>query len=330
MPLAYSLILGMVSFIIAVAWGGPYISLLRRHRVGKQIRADGPQTHMAKAGVPTMGGLLVVLVVLGITIVLNFLNLVGMNAIGRSILLPMGVMVAMAVLGGVDDWTNIKRKNPGGIGLFARHKALWQLAIAVVTAIGLHFFLGLESVAIPGIPEKVGLGLWYLPIAVFIIFATCNTVNLADGLDGLAAGTVLVAFLSYGVIAYLQEQVYLVAFCLTVVGALMGFLWYNAYPAQVIMGDTGALALGGTLATVALMTGQWLLLPVVGIVFVAEGLSDILQVSYYKRTKGKRLFRMAPLHHHFELCGWSEVQVTLRFWIIGILGGMLGVALALI
>lgn len=154
--------------------------------------------------------------------------------------------------------------------------------------------------------------------------------NLADGLDGLAAGTVLVAFLSYGVIAYLQEQVYLVAFCLTVVGALMGFLWYNAYPAQVIMGDTGALALGGTLATVALMTGQWLLLPVVGIVFVAEGLSDILQVSYYKRTKGKRLFRMAPLHHHFELCGWSEVQVTLRFWIIGILGGMLGVALALI
>ncbi|NPV09318.1 MAG: phospho-N-acetylmuramoyl-pentapeptide-transferase [Anaerolineae bacterium] len=320
----------MVSFIIAVSWGGPFIGLLHRHGVGKQIRADGPQTHLPKAGTPTMGGLLVVAVVLGVTTVLNFLNLIGMNAIGRSILLPMGVMAGMAVLGGVDDWTNVKRKNPGGIGLFARHKALWQLAIALVAAIGLHFFLELESVAIPGVPEKVGIGLWYLPIAVFIIFATCNTVNLTDGLDGLAAGTVLVAFFSYAVIAYLQEQVYLVAFCLTVVGALLGFLWYNAYPAQVIMGDTGALALGGTLATVALMTGQWLLLPVVGVVFVAEGLSDILQVAYFKRTKGKRLFRMAPIHHHFELGGWSEVQVTLRFWIVGILGGMLGVALALI
>lgn len=328
--MAYSLVLAMVSFIIAVSWGGPFVSLLHRHGVGKQIRADGPQTHLVKAGTPTMGGLLVVAVVLGVTTVLNFLNLVGMNAIGRSILLPMGVMAGMAVLGGVDDWTNVKRKNPGGIGLLARHKALWQLAIAVVAAIGLHFFLELESVAIPGIPEKVGIGLWYLPIAVFIIFATCNTVNLTDGLDGLAAGTVLVAFFSYAVIAYLQEQVYLVAFCLTVVGALLGFLWYNAYPAQVIMGDTGALALGGTLATVALMTGQWLLLPVVGVVFVAEGLSDILQVAYFKRTKGKRLFRMAPIHHHFELGGWSEVQVTLRFWIVGILGGMLGVALALI
>jgi len=128
----------------------------------------------------------------------------------------------------------------------------------------------------------------------------------------------------------LQEQVYLVAFCLTVVGALAGFLWFNAYPAKVIMGDTGSLALGGTLATVALMTGQWLLLPVVGVVFVAEGMSDILQVAYFKRTKGKRLFRMAPIHHHFELGGWSEVQVTIRFWIIGIMGGMVGVALALI
>jgi len=298
--------------------------------VGKQIRVDGPQSHFSKAGTPTMGGLLVVTVVLGVTIVLNFLNLIGMNAIGRSILLPMGVMAGMAVLGGVDDWVNVKRRNPGGIGMLARHKAFWGLAIAVAAAVGLHFFLGLESMAVPGVPEKISIGLWYIPVAVFIVNATCHTVNLTDGLDGLAAGTVLAAFLSYAVIAYLQEQVYLVAFCLTVVGALMGFLWFNAYPAKVIMGDTGALALGGTLATVALMTGQWLLLPVVGVVFVAEGMSDILQVAYFKRTKGKRLFRMAPIHHHFELGGWSEVQVTIRFWIIGIIGGMLGVALALI
>ncbi len=328
--MAYSLVLGVVAFVIAVSWGGPFIAMLRRHGVGKQIRVDGPQSHFSKAGTPTMGGLLVVTVVLGVTIVLNFLNLIGMNAIGRSILLPMGVMAGMAVLGGVDDWVNVKRRNPGGIGMLARHKAFWGLAIAVAAAVGLHFFLGLESMAVPGVPEKISIGLWYIPVAVFIVNATCHTVNLTDGLDGLAAGTVLAAFLSYAVIAYLQEQVYLVAFCLTVVGALMGFLWFNAYPAKVIMGDTGALALGGTLATVALMTGQWLLLPVVGVVFVAEGMSDILQVAYFKRTKGKRLFRMAPIHHHFELGGWSEVQVTIRFWIIGIIGGMLGVALALI
>lgn len=328
--MAYSLVLGVVAFVIAVSWGGPFIAMLRRNGVGKQIRVDGPQSHFSKAGTPTMGGLLVVTVVLGVTIVLNFLNLIGMNAIGRSILLPMGVMAGMAVLGGVDDWVNIKRRNAGGIGMLARHKAIWGLAIAVAAAVGLHFFLGLESMAVPGVPEKISIGLWYIPIAVFIINATCHTVNLTDGLDGLAAGTVLAAFLSYAVIAYLQEQVYLVAFCLTVVGALMGFLWFNAYPAKVIMGDTGALALGGTLATVALMTGQWLLLPVVGIIFVAEGMSDILQVAYFRRTKGKRLFRMAPIHHHFELGGWSEVQVTIRFWIIGIMGGMLGVALALI
>lgn len=328
--MAYSLVLGVVAFIIAVSWGGPFIAMLRRNGVGKQIRVDGPQSHFSKAGTPTMGGLLVVTVVLGITVVLNFLNLIGMNAIGRSILLPMGVMAGMAVLGGVDDWVNVKRRNPGGIGMLARHKAFWGLVITAVAAVGLHFFLGLESVAIPGIPEKISIGLWYIPIAIFIINATCHTVNLTDGLDGLAAGTVLVAFLSYAVIAYLQEQVYLVAFCLTVVGALAGFLWFNAYPAKVIMGDIGALALGGTLATVALMTGQWLLLPVVGVVFVAEGMSDILQVAYFRRTKGKRLFRMAPIHHHFELGGWSEVQVTIRFWIIGIMGGMVGVALALI
>lgn len=320
----------MISFLIAVIWGGPFIGLLRKYRIGKQIKSDGPQSHQAKTGTPTMGGLLVVTTVLAVTIVLNFLNLTGMNAIGRSILLPMGVMAGMAILGGVDDWVNVKRKGNGGIGLLARHKAFWQLVIATVAAIGLHFFLGLESVALPGVPQKIGIGLWYIPVAVFVIFATCNTVNLADGLDGLAGGTVVIAFISYGVIAYLQEQVHLVAFCLTVVGALLAFLWYNVYPAKVIMGDTGSLALGGTLATVALMTGQWLLLPVVGVIFVAEGLSDLLQIAYFRRTGGKRLFRMAPLHHHFELGGWSEVQVTLRFWIIGMLGGMLGIALALI
>jgi phospho-N-acetylmuramoyl-pentapeptide-transferase len=164
---------------------------------------------------------------------------------------------------------------------------------------------------------------------MFIIVGTSNAVNLADGLDGLAGGTAAIAFAAYGVIAFLQGQVYLVTFCFTVVGATLAFLWYNAYPAQLFMGDTGSLALGATLAVVALMTGQWLLLPVVGIVFVAETLSDILQVGYFKLTHGKRIFKMAPLHHHFELLGWSEVQIVQRFWLAAMLAAMIGIALAL-
>jgi phospho-N-acetylmuramoyl-pentapeptide-transferase len=196
-------------------------------------------------------------------------------------------------------------------------------------AAGLYWGLDLHSVAIPFFAVKFDISLWYLPVAMFIIVGTSNAVNLADGLDGLAGGTAAIAFAAYGVIAFLQGQVYLVTFCFTVVGATLAFLWYNAYPAQLFMGDTGSLALGATLAVVALMTGQWLLLPVVGIVFVAETLSDILQVGYFKLTHGKRIFKMAPLHHHFELLGWSEVQIVQRFWLAAMLAAMIGIALAL-
>ncbi len=305
--MASSLTLGTISFLLAVFWGGPLIKLLKKYRIGKQIRVDGPSSHMVKMGTPTMGGL---------------------DLIGRSILLPMGVMLTYGILGAIDDLAGVRGTR--GTGLLARYKFLWQVLIAIVVAIGLHFGLGLRSVAIPTIPYKIDIGLWYLPIAVFIIVGSTNAVNLTDGLDGLAGGTVAIAFTAYGVIAYLQGQVYLVNFCFTVVGATLAFLWYNAHPAMLFMGDTGSLALGATLGTVALMTGQWLLLPVVGIIFVAEALSDILQVLYFKITKGKRIFKMAPIHHHFELKGWSEVQVTLRFWFIAMLAAMLGVALALI
>lgn len=314
--------------MLAVFWGGPLIKLLKKYRIGKQIRVDGPSSHMVKMGTPTMGGLMTIIPVLLITAALNLPNLRGLDLIGRSILLPMGVMLAYGILGAIDDLAGVRGTR--GTGLLARYKFLWQVLIAIVVAIGLHFGLGLRSAAIPTIPYKIDIGLWYLPIAVFIIVGSTNAVNLTDGLDGLAGGTVAIAFTAYGVIAYLQGQVYLVNFCFTVVGATLAFLWYNAHPAMLFMGDTGSLALGATLGTVALMTGQWLLLPVVGIIFVAEALSDILQVLYFKLTKGKRIFKMAPIHHHFELKGWSEVQVTLRFWFIAMLAAMLGVALALI
>jgi phospho-N-acetylmuramoyl-pentapeptide-transferase len=242
-------------------------------------------------------------------------------------LLPIGVLIGTAVLGGIDDRLNLV----GGstTGMTARFKMAWLLIFATITALILYFPLELRSVYIP-LAGKFDIGLIYIPIAIFVISGSANAVNLTDGLDTLAGGTAAVAFVAYGIIAFLQGQIQVVTFCFTMAGALMGFLWYNAHPAQVFMGDTGSLAIGASLATAAFMTGQWLLLPVVGVVFMAETLSVMIQVAYFKRTGGKRVFRMTPLHLHFELIGWSETQITLRFWLIGMLAGLLGVALALL
>ena len=330
--MAYSLTLGTISFLLAVIWGPPLIALLRRWNIGKRIRIEGPITHQVKKGTPTMGGLMILVPVLVITSVLNVANWFASSGsedsiIGQSILVPMGVMIAFGVLGAVDDLIGVRVITTG---LLASRKLLWQLIFAIITVLFLHYVLDLRSIAIPGIEQKIDIGWFYIPIAVFIIVATSNAVNLTDGLDGLAGSIAAVAFTAYGVIAFLQGLIWLVAFVFTVVGALLAFLWYNAYPADLIMGDTGSLAIGATLAVVALMTGQWLLLPVVGFVFVAEELSVVLQVVYFKLTDGKRLFKMSPLHHHFELQGWSETHVTQRFWLVGILSAMLGIALALI
>lgn len=325
--MSYSLTLGTISFLLAVIWGRPLINLLKHWNIGKGIRIEGPSSHQVKTGTPTMGGLMILVPVLVITGILNIANLLDFYLIGQSILVPMGVMVAFGTLGAVDDLMGVKVITTGLLG---RYKLLWQIVFALATALFLHFALDLRSVALPGVAEKIDIGLWYIPIAMFIIVGTSNAVNLTDGLDGLAGSIAAVAFTAYGVIAFLQGQIWLVAFVFTVVGALLAFLWYNAHPAELFMGDTGSLAVGATLAVVALMTGQWLLLPVVGFVFVAEAASVILQVAYFKVTGGKRLFKMSPLHHHFELLGWSETHVTQRFWLIGILSAMLGIALALI
>jgi phospho-N-acetylmuramoyl-pentapeptide-transferase len=325
--MAYPLTLGTISFLLAVIWGGPLIRLLQGLRIGKQIRIEEPTNHQVKMGTPTMGGLMMLVPVLVITGVLNLANLLGLNLIGRSVLVPMGVMVAYGILGAIDDLTGVRRVSTG---MLARYKFLWQMIFAAITAIALHFVLDLRSVAVPGIPEKIDIGVWYVPVAMLIIVFTSNAVNLADGLDALAGSLAAVSFAAYGVIAFLQGQIWLAAFDFTIVGAVFAFLWYNAYPAELFMGDTGSLSLGAVLAVVALMTGQWLLLPIIGFMFVAEGLSVMLQVGYFKLSGGKRVFKMAPLHLHFELLGWSETQVTQRFWLVGILTGMLGIALALI
>lgn len=334
--MSYALTLGTVSFFLAVIWGRPLITLLKRLGLGKQIRVDGPQGHQIKTGTPTMGGILVVVPVLLITGVLNVANLWGLNTIGQSTLILFFCLGSHALLGAIDDWQGVKGIRGRGEGMSVRVKSGFQLLFATTIALVLYFGPPQwDYVGVPGFQDFFRIGPWIIPITVLILVLTSNAVNLTDGLDSLAGSISSLAFACYGLIAYLQNQVYLMAFCFTIVGALLAFLWYNAHPAQMFMGDTGSLALGATLGLVAIMTGQWLLLPVVGFVFMAEAGSVILQVTYFKWTKrlygeGRRIFKMSPLHHHFELLGWSEMQVKERFWLVGVLCGMLGVALALI
>jgi phospho-N-acetylmuramoyl-pentapeptide-transferase len=313
-----------LTFIVTWVIGRPTIDRLNKMGIGKKIRIDGPSTHMIKQGTPTMGG---IMVVLGVFLVNAVFNSVGQ---GRgSILLPLLVVVSSGVLGAVDDLLNIAGGKNSGIT--ARFKFSWLLLFAASAALVLWWptgFFQLDSINIP-FAGKHPLGAWYVPIAIFWIVGFSNAVNLTDGLDTLVGGLLALAFAAYGIIAFLQGQPFLVTLCFTTVGALLGFLWYNSHPAQVFMGDTGSLSLGALLAVVSLMTGQWLLLPVVGSVFVAVALSVILQVAYFKLTRGKRLFKMAPLHHHFELLGWAETQIAMRFWLVGMVAAMVGVALAL-
>ena len=329
--MAFALALGVGTFLVALPLGSFLLKYLKGHGIGEQIRIDGPISHQLKTGTPTMGGIAIVLPVTIMTAVFNLIH-------HESMLLPLGTTLACALIGAIDDWVGLKRGRraassrltSGKGGLRMRSKLALQIAMAVGAASILHFVFRLESFALPSVSTKFSLGLWYFPCAVFVIVATANAVNFTDGLDGLAGNTSTVAFAAFGVIALLQGQLYLVAFCFTMTGAIMAFLWYNAYPAQLFMGDTGSLALGGTLGVVAMMTGQWLLLPIVGIVFVAEVLSVLLQIWYFRLTKGKRIFKMTPLHHHFELLGWSEVHIVQRFWLVSVLAAMLGIALALL
>jgi phospho-N-acetylmuramoyl-pentapeptide-transferase len=313
-----ALMLGAMAFVLSVAMGQPLVEFLRRRGLGKEISSDGPSSHLTKAGTPTMGGVLIFALVLPITLAANILDRL-------SILLPLGTIVAAGLLGLVDDLRTIIGK--ARTGLNKRLKVLLLTTLSLTAALVLYFALDVQDVKIPW-AGQFDLGPAYIPLAIIIILFTTTAVAITDGLDGLAGGTSALAFLAYGVIALLQEQIYLATFCFTVVGATAGFLWYNSYPAQVFMGDTGALALGSSLAVVALMTGHWLLLPIIGIVFVLEGLSDLIQIAYFRLTGGKRIFRMSPLHHHFELLGWSEPQVVMRFWLLGIMGSLLGVTLA--
>jgi phospho-N-acetylmuramoyl-pentapeptide-transferase len=333
--LPFALTLGAITFLLVAIWGGPFVEILRRLRVGKQIRETGPRSHLSKVGTPTMGGILIVVPVVLITLALNLARLVREDLTGSSILLPLFVLLSFGLLGAVDDIEGIRGLRERGEGIRARTKFAAQFVLALIVALVMAYLRGgfqnADGVYLPLYETFVDLPpvIW-IPVAVIVIVGFSNAINFTDGLDGLSGIITASAFAAYGVIADLQGQTYLVQFAFIMVGACFGFLWYNAHPAQLFMGDVGSLALGAALGTLALMTGQWLLLPIIAIIPVAEVASVIMQVGYFRFTHGQRLFRMTPIHHHFELVGWSETQVVQRFWLVGILSAMLGVALALL
>jgi phospho-N-acetylmuramoyl-pentapeptide-transferase len=318
--IAASVVQGIVlTFALMVILMPAFLQLLRRLGFGKRVRVTGPAGHLAKEGTPTMGGLLIIAVV-------GAAGLLFQISTGKffdpSTIAPMLTLLFIGGLGAFDDYLNART----GEGIRIRQKLMWQVVMAGVIAFFIQRTYAIDSLAVPFI-GSVAIAPWaYIAFAAFAIVATTNGVNFTDGLDGLAGGTLIFAFVAYLIIALLNPlpQPNLAIMCALMIGALLGFLWFNVHPAQIFMGDSGALALGATLTVMALITGQILLLPLLGIIFVLEVGSDIVQIAAFKLT-GRRVLRMAPLHHHFELGGWDEEKITLRFWIVGILAAMLGV-----
>ena len=271
-----ALSLAGLSFLMSIIWGGPFLRVLRHFKIGKLIRVEEPGQHAVKMGTPTMGGLLFILPVLLLTGLLNAVSLIGLkqNAIGRSVAVPLITLIGFGILGAIDDWQGIRGKRRG-VGMSARTKFIAQVALALFIAVIIKYVLRSPSIFVPGLNLNLDLGIWYIPIAAFIIVAESNAVNFTDGLDGLAGLIAATAFAAYGGIALIQGQIYVARFCFTLVGALFGFLWFNVHPAELFMGDAGALALGGTLGVVALMTGQWPLLLLIGVIPLSEAVSEI-------------------------------------------------------
>ena len=313
------------AFLLGLVVGGPYIRLLRRLRMGKQVRREGPPSHLVtKQGLVTFGGVLFI----GVVAVLWLFVLVLLPEDQRGdyvpqTIVPMGTLLVVGLLGAIDDYVNVVY----GFGIRGRHKLVWQAIVGIVAAIYIQRHFGVTGILIPLYGEWLIGAVPFVILAVFAMVAMSNGVNLTDGLDGLGGGTAVFAFLSFAFIAAARGYPWLVVFCGAIVGALLAFLWFNVHPAEFMMGDTGSLALGATLTTVALTTGFILLLPVAGIVFVAETVSVILQVGSFK-LRGKRVFRMSPLHNHFELIGWPEEKTTIRFWLIAALAGIVAAILA--
>ena len=317
-----------------------FINFLRKNRMGKQLRVeavDGREAsvfrkyHKHKFGTPTMGGLLIwgaILATVVFSRALSYLGVVEHSLLQRGqVYLPLFVLVSLGLLGALDDYLNIigagKKK-----GLDWLPKLLTLLLISGVGAAWFYFKLGYDQVHVPFLGSWQ-VGYWYIPIFMFILVGTANAVNVTDGLDGLAGGLLVIAFGAFGILAYFEGLDVLASFCFVIVGAIAAFLWHNVPPALFYMGDTGSLALGGTLGVIAMMTDQILILPFIGFVFVMEMMSVIIQLTSKKFRGGKKVFRAAPIHHHFEALEWGESKVTMRLWIIGAFAAFAGMVIAI-
>lgn len=339
--LVRSLIIFAITFVVALAWTPLLTHFLFKYKLGKRIRSEieAPimsQLHAKKAGTPTMGGVLIWLTVLVITLCLAGLAslwpnspLASLNFLSRGqTWLPLGALIASALVGLVDDFYNIRGKGAHGGGLRMRHRLLTYTAIALVGALWFWYKLDWDIFALPFI-EPISVGWWYIPIFVFVIVATSFSVNETDGLDGLAGGTLLASFAAFGAIAFFEQRYELATFCAAISGALLAFLWFNIFPARFYMGDTGAMALGVTLGIVAMLTNAAWVLPIIGVVFVIESLSVIIQLTS-KKLFHKKVFISSPIHHHLEAIGWPEPKIVMRLWIISAVMAVLGVVLFLI
>ena len=297
---------------------GPFfIPELHKLKFGQSLREEGPKSHQAKSGTPTMGG---IMIILGIT-----LGTAIAAPLSTEIMLALFIMLGHFVLGFLDDYIKVVKKR--NLGLKAKQKMLGQIIIAVVTMVIGTRMLGIDtSVWLPIANTSVNIGIGYYFLVLFVMVGASNAVNLTDGLDGLASGTMAIAASAYAVVCLLLGHNDLAIFCVAIVGACLAFLRFNAHPAKVFMGDTGSLALGGAFAAVGILTHTEVLLAVIGLIFVCEALSVIIQVISFKTT-GKRVFRMSPIHHHFELGGWSEWKVVFVFWAVGLLASVAGLSL---
>jgi len=329
-----------IAFVIAAVMYPFFIRFIVKYKLTQKIRDEGLSggvaklfnaLHAHKAGTPTMGGVVIIGAVLATVIVsriLAYFGVVDYSLLNRGeTYLPLATLLSVGVLGVIDDYLNITESSAQK-GLSARVK-FWSLFLfAVAGALWFTFKLEYSLFHVPGVGD-FDIGLWYAPLFVFILVGVSNSVNLTDGLDGLAGGLLAIAYGVFGAIAYFYGLPILAAFCMVVVATLLAFLWFNVPPASIYMGDTGSLALGATLGVIALMTNAVLILAVVGFVFVVETISVMLQLFWKKKFK-KKLFYIAPIHHHFEKVGWSETQIVMRFWLIGGVCGVMGLVLGLL
>jgi phospho-N-acetylmuramoyl-pentapeptide-transferase len=315
----------LTTLLICFLFGPRIIDALRRLKIGQSIRDDGPETHLKKGGTPTMGG---VLIIFSVCIAMLLWQDMG----NTKVWLTLGAFAAFGLIGFIDDYLKVTRHNSAGLPVWVKFAAQAAAALGITLILYFSGGEGITALYLPFFKNPVAdMGVLWIPFAVLLLVGESNAVNLSDGLDGLASGLLILVFITLAILTYLSGRAdysaylgipyipgagELTVFCFAAVGACVGFLWFNSHPAEVFMGDVGSLSLGGVIATISLIIKKEILILIIGGVFVLEAASVIIQVGMYKARK-KRVFKMAPLHHHFELAGWAETKVVIRFWILG-------------